>query len=66
MRNAKSIRRRLCGTEFTPFLLQNADYNGLDREGFHPYFTREGKLRGGLEFLCEEPAILPPWKTTAK
>jgi hypothetical protein len=38
------------------------DYNGLDREGFHPYFTREGKLRGGLDFLREPPKILPPWQ----
>lgn len=39
------------------------DGNGLNGEGFHPFFTREGKLRGGLEFLREKPAILPPWET---
>lgn len=38
------------------------DYNGLDREGFHPYFTSNGKLRGGLEFLTEQPKIVPPWQ----
>jgi hypothetical protein len=39
------------------------DANGLDAQGFHPFFTSEGKLRGGLEFLQEPPAIQPPWKT---
>lgn len=38
------------------------DANGLDGEGFHPFFTREGKLRGGLEFMQEPPAVQPPWK----
>ena len=38
------------------------DGNGLNGEGFHPFFTREGKLRGGLEFLCEKPKLLPPWE----
>jgi hypothetical protein len=38
------------------------DYNGLNREGFHPFFTRQGKLRDGLEFLQEPPKLLPPWK----
>jgi endo-1,4-beta-mannosidase len=38
------------------------DYNGIDREGYHPYFTREGKLRGGLDFLREKPKLLPPWE----
>jgi len=37
------------------------DANGLDGEGFHPFFTREGKLREGLEFLREAPALQPPW-----
>jgi hypothetical protein len=41
------------------------DDNGLGGEGFHPYFTREGKLRGGLEFLQEPPRIVPPWKRAA-
>ena len=27
------------------------DANGLDGQGFHPFFTRDGKLRNGLEFL---------------
>jgi hypothetical protein len=38
------------------------DVNGLDGQGFHPFFTREGKLRGGLDFLCETPKVQPPWK----
>ncbi len=42
------------------------DYNGLDREGFHPFFTREGKLRGGLDFLLEPPKLLPPWQRKAE
>jgi hypothetical protein len=37
------------------------DYNGLNSEGFHPFFTSKGKLRGGLEFLQEPPRLLPPW-----
>jgi hypothetical protein len=39
------------------------DANGLDGQGFHPFFTREGKLRDGLEFLLEKPPIAPPWET---
>jgi hypothetical protein len=38
------------------------DNNGLDNQGFHPFFTREGKLRAGLEFLRNPPALAPPWK----
>lgn len=38
------------------------DANGLDNQGFHPYFTREGTLRPGLEFLTEKPAQAPPWE----
>jgi hypothetical protein len=38
------------------------DGNGLDGQGFHPFFTREGKLRAGLEFLREPPALAAPWK----
>jgi hypothetical protein len=38
------------------------DGNGLDGQGFHPFFTRDGKLRRGLEFLREPPAILAPWE----
>jgi hypothetical protein len=37
------------------------DGNGLDNQGFHPFFTSKGKLRGGLDFLCEKPKTLPPW-----
>ncbi|NLG41664.1 MAG: hypothetical protein GX547_00310 [Phycisphaerae bacterium] len=36
------------------------DGNGLDGQGFHPFFTAEGKLRGGLEFLREPPAVPAP------
>jgi hypothetical protein len=39
------------------------DDNGLGGEGFHPYFTREGKLRPGLDFLTQKPTLPPPWKT---
>lgn len=38
------------------------DGNGINNQGFHPFFTKEGKLRCGLEFLREKPAILPPWQ----
>jgi hypothetical protein len=38
------------------------DGNGLNGEGFHPFFTRQGKLRAGLEFLTEKPRRLPPWE----
>lgn len=37
------------------------DNNGINGEGFHPFFTKEGKLRGGLEFLIEKPKLRPPW-----
>ena len=40
------------------------DANGLDGQGFHPFFTRAGELRGGLEFLTEKPALKPPWLDT--
>ena len=39
------------------------DGNGIDKQGFHPFFTKEGQLRGGLEFLTEQPAPAPPWET---
>ena len=39
------------------------DGNGINKEGFHPFFTREGKLRAGLDFLTEKPALLAPWET---
>jgi hypothetical protein len=38
------------------------DGNGLDGQGFHPFFTAEGKLRAGLEFLLEPPAKKAPWE----
>ena len=38
------------------------DGNGINNEGFHPFFTREGKLRPGLEFLTEKPKRVPPWE----
>jgi hypothetical protein len=38
------------------------DGNGLGGQGFHPFFTKEGRLRGGLEFLTERPTIRAPWK----
>jgi hypothetical protein len=37
------------------------DANGLDRQGFHPFFTKDGKLRPGLEFMREPPKIKAPW-----
>jgi hypothetical protein len=38
------------------------DSNGIDRQGFHPFFTKNGKLRGGLEFLAEKPTVCAPWE----
>jgi len=38
------------------------DGNGLDGQGFHPFFTRDGRLRDGLEFLTESPQQRPPWQ----
>lgn len=38
------------------------DGNGIDSEGFHAWFTRDGRLREGLEFLCEPPRFAPPWE----
>ncbi len=38
------------------------DGNGIYGEGFHPFFTKEGKLRGGLEFLTEPPQLRVPWE----
>jgi len=37
------------------------DANGIDGEGFHSWFTRDGTLRPGLEFLTEKPKLCPPW-----
>lgn len=38
------------------------DGNGINGHGFHPYFTKEGKLRRGLEFLTEKPKLRAPWQ----
>ena len=38
------------------------DDNGISGQGFHPFFTNAGKLRGGLEFLTEKPTLRPPWE----
>ena len=37
------------------------DGNGINGEGFHPFFTKDGNLRAGLEFLKEKPKLLAPW-----
>jgi hypothetical protein len=37
------------------------DGNGIDGQGFHPFFTKDGQLRPGLDFLTETPTRLPPW-----
>ena len=39
------------------------DPNGLDGQGFHAWFTAEGRLRKGLEFLRSAPKHLPPWQS---
>jgi hypothetical protein len=36
--------------------------NGIEGGGYHPFFTGEGKLRDGLEFLTEAPKLRPPWE----
>lgn len=41
---------------------ERVDGNGINGQGFHPFFTKAGKLRGGLEFMLEKPALLPPWQ----
>jgi len=38
------------------------DGNGINREGFHPFFTKAGKLRDSLEFLTEKPKLRAPWE----
>lgn len=38
------------------------DGNGIDNEGFHAWFSREGQLRPGLEFLTESPRFPAPWQ----
>jgi hypothetical protein len=37
------------------------DGNGLDQQGFHPFVTRDGQPRGGLEFMTEPQAVRAPW-----
>ena len=37
------------------------DGNSINGEGFHPFFTKDGSLRAGLEFLKEKPKRLAPW-----
>ena len=37
------------------------DGNGINGEGFHPFFTRQGNLRGGLEFMTKKPLKPVPW-----
>jgi len=37
------------------------DGNGINNEGYHPFFTRDGKLRAGLDFLTVPPPVGPPW-----
>ncbi len=37
------------------------DGNGIQGGGYHPFFTKEGRLRGGLEFLTEKPKRSAPW-----
>ena len=39
------------------------DNNGINGQGFHPFFTREGRLRPGLEFMTEKPKLPPPWQS---
>ncbi|QIF05195.1 cellulase family glycosylhydrolase [Roseimicrobium sp. ORNL1] len=38
------------------------DANGINGEGFHPFFTKEGRLRSGLEFLTQPPTLPAPWQ----
>ncbi len=38
------------------------DNNGVNGEGFHPFFTKEGRLRPHLEFLMEKPRLQAPWE----
>jgi len=39
------------------------DGNGINKEGFHPFFTKAGELRDGLEFLTEKPKLRAPWES---
>lgn len=38
------------------------DANGIHSEGYHPFFTKEGSRRGGLEFLTKQPILRTPWE----
>lgn len=38
------------------------DNNGINGLGFHPFFTKSGELRNGLEFLTVPPQVRPPWQ----
>jgi hypothetical protein len=38
------------------------DGNGIDGGGYHPFFTKEKRLRDGLEFLTERPKRRAPWE----
>lgn len=38
------------------------DGNGIDAQGLHAFFTKEGRLREGLEFLTEKPKQRAPWE----
>ena len=41
---------------------EHPDGNGIHGGGYHPFFTREGKLRDGLDFLKEKPKLRSPWE----
>jgi hypothetical protein len=36
------------------------DLNGIDGQGFHAWFTHDGQLRPGLEFLRDRPRFQRP------
>jgi len=38
------------------------DGNGIEGQGFHAWFRKDGKLRDGLEFLLEQPRLCAPWE----
>ena len=38
------------------------DMRALTMKVDHPFFTKEGKLRDGLEFLTDAPKLRPPWE----
>ena len=41
---------------------EHHDGNGINGGGYHPFFTAEGKLRDGLDFLTEVPKRRAPWE----